>query len=108
MLLIVLGSAVYAVKGVKMHKQVDVEEAAFHELQDSYFSQAKSIRDSAATDSDLNADLVTLQQTPSELLRLKLVGVGKILSGIYLLLLAILMALVMMPVRLGVLLKKKE
>ncbi len=44
---------------------------------------------------------------PSELLRLKLVGIGKILTGIFILLLEILMALVMMPMRLGKIIKQK-
>ena len=100
-------SLFYAVQGVNMHMKIDAEEAKFHELQDGYFSLAKSERDSAGTGSALNADLVEISQYPSELLRLKLVGVGKILTGIYVLLFGILMALIMMPVRLGALINKK-
>jgi hypothetical protein len=94
-------SLVFAVQGIKMHKQVSVEEAAFHAAQDDYFSLDKATRDSAAANSALNEDLVEIKNTPSELLRLKLVGVGKILTGIYILLFGILIALIMMPVRLG-------
>lgn len=101
MLIIVILSIAYAFAGIIMHKQVNTEEAKFHALQDSYFSQSKIIRDSAETDSSLNADLVSIKNYPSELLRLKLVGVGKILTGIFILLLGILIALIMMPVRLG-------
>jgi len=41
-------------------------------------------------------------------MELKLLGVGKILTGIYVLLFGILIALVMMPVRLGNIIKKKK
>lgn len=108
MLIIVVLAAAYALKGIKMHKQVTGEEAKFHAVQTAYFSQAKSVRDSAATDSALNSQLVEIVNYPSELLRLKLVGVGNILVGIFLLLLAILMALMVMPVRLAGMINKKK
>lgn len=108
MLLIVVVSAVYAYQGMNMHSQVDVEEAKFHALQASYWSLDKATRDAAPANSELTAQLVEIQNFPSELMRLKLVGVGKILSGIFLLLLAILMALVMMPVRLGMIIKGEK
>lgn len=101
MLILVIGSAVYVLQGVNMHKQVDVEEARFHALQSEYFTNSKSIRDSAASGSELTEQLVGIQNFPSELLRLKLVGVGRILTGIWLSLIAILFALTMMPVRLA-------
>ena len=107
MILIMLVSLVFAIQGVLMHKQVDAKEDRFHTAQADYYSQAKSIRDSAETNSDLNKQLVEIQQTPSELLRLKLIGVGKILTGIYILLFGILVALIMMPVRLGKIIKNK-
>lgn len=100
-------SGIFAYQGVQMHKQVDVEEAKFHQLQTEYFSLEKSIRDKAGTDSELNAQLVEIKNYPSELLRLKLVGVGKILTGIFFLLFGIFIALIMMPVRLGMIIKKK-
>ena len=107
MLLILVSATVFAVQGVDMHKQVSVEEAKFHSLQESYFTQAKTVRDGAATGSDLNTDLVEISNYPSELLKLKLVGVGKMLTGIFILLLGILIALVMMPMRLAMIIKKK-
>ena len=55
-----------------------------------------------------NNQQVEIANYPSELLRLKLVGVGKILTGIYILLFAILMALIMMPIRLGKIIKGKK
>lgn len=106
MLLIVLAAGYFALQGVEMHGEVSVQEELFHQLQADYFTQAKSLRDGAETGSALNANLVEIVNYPSELLRLKLVGVGKILTGIFFLLFAILMALVSMPVRLGMLLKK--
>jgi len=85
---------------------VSTEEAKFHGLQETYFSMDKVTRDSAPAGSEINQQLVEIQQYPSDLLRLKLVGVGRILVGIYVLLFGILIALVMMPVRLGKIIKK--
>ncbi|MAG01824.1 hypothetical protein CMI42_00655 [Candidatus Pacearchaeota archaeon] len=108
MLIIMLVSLFFLVQGVNMHMNVSKEESKFHSLQDSYFSKEKSIRDGAETNSDLNSQLVEIKNYPSELLRLKLVGVGKILTGIYVLLFGILMALIMMPSRLGRIIKGKK
>ncbi len=101
-------SLVFAVWGVKMHARVTGEEARFHSLQEQYFTLDKATREGASTGSELNRKLVEIQQYPSELLRLKLVGVGRLLTGIYVLLLGILIALVMMPGRLALLLKETK
>ena len=108
MLIIVLIGAYFAWVGVSMHRQVTVEEDKFHELQEDYFLQSKAVRDGAATESELNKQLVEIQNYPSTLLMLKLVGVGKILTGIFILLFAILLALMMMPVRLGGIIKENK
>jgi len=108
MLIIVLSSAYYAWMGVSMHQQVPIEEAAFHEVQTDYWSLDKSTRDSAVTNSVLNKQLVEIKNYPSELLRLKLVGVGNILTGIFILLFGILIALIIMPVRLGGIINKRK
>ncbi|MBR9690138.1 hypothetical protein GOV08_00450 [Candidatus Woesearchaeota archaeon] len=100
MILLMIISIVFAYQGVIMHSQVTNQEAVFHGLLGNYFIQSKAVRDSAETGSDLNQDLVEIRKFPSELLRLKLVGVGKLLTGIYILLFGILIALIMMPVRL--------
>lgn len=105
MLIIILGSVFFAWQGVTMHDQVATEEAKFHQLQTEYFSISKAERDSAETNSALNGQLVTIQNYPSTLLELKLVGIGKILTGIFLLLFAILFALMMMPMRLAKIIK---
>ena len=108
MLILVILAAAYAGKGIVMHQQVVVEEAAFHALQATYWSQAKSVRDAAQPGSELNNDLVAIKNYPSDLLRLKLVGVGRILVGIFVLLFAILLALMVMPVRLAMMINKKK
>ena len=107
MVIITLISLIFAVWGISMHARVGVEEQKLHAAIDEYFSLDKATRDSAPTDSELNKQLVEIQQAPSELLRLKLVGVGRILTGIYALLIGILIALIMMPVRLGKMIKTK-
>ncbi len=103
---LVLTAISFAWQGTAMHAQVSTEEAKFHALQSSYFSLAKGEREAAPTGSDLNNQLVQIQNYPSELLRLKLVGIGKILDGIFLVLLSIAFLLFMMPIRLAKLLKE--
>ena len=90
-----------------MHTQVYSEEARLHQMQNDYFLLNKVIRDGAETNSTLNEDLVKIKNYPPELLKLKLVGVGKILTGIFILLFGILIALIMMPVRLAKMIKKE-
>lgn len=93
-------------QGILMHAKAGTEEAKFHSLQTEYFILAKAERESAATGSELNQKLVEIQNYPSKLLMLKLVGVGKILTGIFVLLFGILTALIMMPKRLGTVIKE--
>lgn len=108
MFIIVIIGVVFAWQGINMHSQVSVEEAKFHALQNAYFTISKGERDAAPTGSDLNKQLAQIQNYPSELLRLKLVGVGKILTGIFALLFSILMALMAMPIRLGKIIKENK
>lgn len=108
LLILVVASIAFAWQGIGMHSQVSVEEAKFHALQSSYFNLSKVEREAAVTGSDLNQKLVQIQNYPSELLRLKLVGVGKILTGIFLSLLAIVFLLFMMPIRLAKLMKENR
>ena len=103
---VVIVSLYFVGQGISMHSTVLTEEAKFHQLQSQYFTLAKAERDSAATGSDLNTQLVAISNYPSELLRLKLVGVGKILTGIFVMLLGIFLALLVMPMRLAMLMKK--
>ena len=60
---------------------------------------------SFATDKQQIHIIRTASQDDSTLLELKLVGVGNILTGIYALLFGILIALVMMPMKLGKIIK---
>ncbi len=103
--ILVLGSFFFAWQGVSMQRQVVGQEAQFHALQDEYYTISKTERDAAPTGSALNAQLVEIKNFPSELARLKLVGVGNILTGIFGILLGILMVLFMMPIRLGKMMK---
>ena len=107
MAVLIVASLVYAIQGVNMHAQVSDAEDAFHAKQSAYLNNAKSVRDGAETGSQLNQDLAEIANTPSELMRLKLIGVGKILTGIYILLFGILIALMIMPMRLGMIIKGK-
>ena len=101
MMIIILISLVFVYQGITMLGKVAGEEKKFHDLQASYWNIDKETRDAAKVGSDLNKQLVDIKNYPSSLLELKLVGVGKILTGIYVLLFGILIALIMMPVRLG-------
>ncbi|MBI2588917.1 hypothetical protein HYW35_01775 [Candidatus Saccharibacteria bacterium] len=100
-----IAGIIFAGQGYVMQKQVAPQEARFHQLQTSYYSLSKADRDSAPTGSELNNQLAQIQNYPSELLRLKLVGVGKILTGIFSSLVAILIVLFMMPIRLGAMMR---
>jgi len=108
MMLIMLFSLVFAVWGIQMHAQVNSQEAEFHRLNAEYWDLSKAEREAAPTGSELNQQLVEIQNFPSELLRLKLIGVGKILTGIYVLLFGILIALIMMPMRLAQFMKSNK
>ncbi|MFQ5661640.1 MAG: hypothetical protein ACE5F2_00075 [Candidatus Paceibacteria bacterium] len=108
MLIIVIASAFFAYQGVQMHNEVAVEEAKFHALQESYFSNSKAVRDAAESNSELTQDLVAIANYPSTLLELKLVGIGKILTGIFIVLFCILLALIIMPMRLGSIIRENK
>lgn len=106
MLILVVSGFVFAYQGFSMHQQVSKEEAAFHQLQSEYFILSKAEREAALTGSELNEKLVQIMNAPSELMQLKLIGVGRILIGIFLLLFGILIALVSMPMRLAAFMRK--
>lgn len=106
--ILVIASISFAWQGISMHNQVSVEEQKFHALQNEYFTLSKVEREAAVTGSELNQKLVQIQNYPSELLRLKLIGIGKILTGILASLLAIVFLLFMMPIRLAKLMKESK
>ncbi len=99
MMIMMLG-AIFAIWGVSMQADVDDVEAVYHSQLDSYYGgNSKADRDSAVAGSELTNQLAEISKQPSELLRLKLVGVGRILTGIFIVLFGILGALMMMPFR---------
>ena len=100
-MIVTIVSFVYLFQGIGMHQQVAVEEQKFNDLQAEYWIQSKADRDAAPAGSELNQQLVRLQQYPSQLLFLKLVGLGKILTGIFASLFVIGIFLFMMPIRLA-------
>lgn len=106
--ILVVSSLAFAWQGIAMHNRVVTEEAQFHVLQQEYFIMSKAERESAPTGSELNQKLVDIQNYPSTLLELKLVGIGKILTGILAALLAIVFLLFMMPIRLAKLMKESR
>lgn len=108
MMALMILSLVFAIWGIQMHAKVAAEEAKFHELQSSYFTLSKATREAAPDGAALNQKLAEIQNYPSALMELKLVGVGRILTGIYVLLFGILIALVMMPKRLAMVIKQKS
>jgi len=101
---IVLLAVLIAYQGMEMHSMVTSAgglEEEFHKLQMDYWANTtKSMRDTAAAGSELNQSLAEIMNFPSTLLTLKLGGIGKVLGGIFLLLLGILVALVSIPMRL--------
>lgn len=102
MMIIVVAAVAFVVQGVDRQNQVEGEETAFHSLQTDYITNNTKVeRDTAEPGSALATQQAEIANYPSTLLELKLVGVGKILTGIALLLGGILMSLVIMPVRLG-------
>ena len=108
LLILIISALSFAWQGIGLHNKVSVEEAKFHALQNEYFTLSKVERESAQTGSELSQKLAQIQNYPSELLRLKLVGIGKILTGILSALLAIVFLLFMMPIRLAKLMKENR
>lgn len=108
LLVLVISALSYTWQGVRMQNRVAGEEAVFHKLQSEYFILSKATRESAGDGAELNKKLVQIQNYPSSLLELKLVGVGKILTGIFLVLLSITFLLFMMPIRLAKLMKESR
>ena len=105
LLVLIITALSFGWQGVKLQNQVSVEEPKFHALQNEYFTLSKVEREATPTGSELSQKLVQIQNYPSELLRLKLIGIGKILTGILLALLAIAFLLFMMPIRLAKMMK---
>lgn len=82
-----------------------LEFTQFHPLLENFFTEftAHSLAGGGPerTSAALNQQLATIHQFPSTLLWMKLGGIGHILLGIFIVLVAIVRALSMMPHRLG-------
>jgi len=102
MKMVIMISAMFWVIGFLMQLwAISLEFNEFGPLQEKYWSFSKAQRDDATTGSELNQMLVKIKNFPPTLMTFKLVGIGFILSGIFLLLMGILKALGMMPMRLA-------
>jgi hypothetical protein len=99
--------AVFAVVGwLLILSALVLELTQFHPLLETFFSEqtAHSLAGGGpdrAGDAALNGQLATIHQYPSTLLWLKLGGVGHILVGIFVVLVAIVRVLSLMPHRLS-------
>lgn len=103
MLLLLLLGFFYAFRGMTMHSQFAVENAM---LEDMFVAYADEMLgdDAASGDWFTNDRLLLLQQ--SLLVGTKLVSIGQLLTGIFFILVAILMVLLIMPMRVEKLMKK--
>ena len=92
----------FVVIGILMHLSVlYLEFNDFGPLQEKYWSLDKATRDAALTGSDTSNMLVEIQKFPAKLMTLKLVGIGSLLTGIFISLMGIFGALTMMPKKLS-------
>jgi hypothetical protein len=109
-MMLMIGALFAAVGYLLVGGALFFELTQFHPLLDEFF--ATQTNHSLAgggperTSAALNAQLATIHQWPSTLLWLKLGGVAHILTGIFIVLAAIVRALSMMPVRLGSLMQE--
>ena len=104
MMLMVAG--LFVLLGIILHIIAWVQDLnTFQPLVNEYWSVAKATRDSAATGSELANQLATIQGFPAKLMLFKLVGIGSILVGIWLVLFVIAKRLAMMPMRLAQIMK---
>jgi hypothetical protein len=102
MKMLMLLGMLFMLLGVALHlSAIVLEFGTFAPLQEEYWSTSKSDRDAAATNSVLAKKLAEIQKFPPKLMTLKLVGVGSLLTGIFLMLFGILKALTMMPIKLA-------
>lgn len=111
-MMLMLGGLFVAVGYLLVGSALFFELTQFHPLLESFFatqtqhSVAGGGPDRAGLGA-LNAQLATIHQWPSLLLWLKLGGIAHILTGIFLVLAAIVRVLSLMPVRLGSLMQER-
>lgn len=109
MMTIMIVGIIFAAQGVSKHNDVNELEETFHAQQEDYIvNNTKADRDSAEVGSVLSEQHAEILNTPSELIKLKLVGVGNILTGIFVILFGIMTALIMMPFKLAKVITKNQ
>ncbi len=111
---VVLLAFLFLIVGIVFHVTAfTLEFKSFVPLLNDVAGLPKAEVDNAPVGSDLSLKKIEIAKFPPKLMTLKLVGVGSILTGIFLLLFVIIQALKIMPVRLcakcgkGMLARKK-
>lgn len=98
LVILALVTAVYLVgSGMTMHARVTRLQESYNQLQYAYYSQPQSVRDAAVANSALAEQRAMIEQYPSVLQQLEVGGNGKILAGIFVLLLGIFLGLFLLP-----------
>lgn len=99
---IILTGVLFLVLGVVFQiTAFTLEFTQFAPLLDNLAGLPKSIADEAPVGSEISQWKIEVAKFPPKLMTLKLVGVGSILTGIFLTLFVITQALRVMPIRLG-------
>ena len=99
--IVVLIAYLFLLVGVVFHVTAfTLEFTKFTPLLDDVAGLPKAEVDNAPVGSELSMKKIEIAKFPPKLMTLKLVGVGSILTGIFLLLFVIIQALKIMPVRL--------
>jgi len=93
---LLMASAAFIWQGVVMHSELEGERVAYEETQASYYSVAKEIRDRAPADSPLSAQYAQIMHYPTKIQAKSAVGTGKLLTGIYFMLVTVLVTFMMM------------
>lgn len=99
-------SGFFVLAGIILHITAWIQEfTVFQPLVQDYWSVDKATRDAATSGSELANQLAEIQSFPAKLMTFKLVGVGSVLTGIWISLFVIAKRIGMLPVRLASLIK---
>ncbi len=99
-------SGFFVLVGIILHITAWVQEfTVFQPLVQDYWSVDKATRDAATSGSELANQLAEIQGFPAKLMTFKLVGVGSVLTGIWISLFVIAKRIGMLPVRLASIIK---
>lgn len=106
---IVLAGVLFLVIGIAFQiTAFTLEFTKFTPLLDKLAGLPKSVADEAPVGSEISQWKIDAAKFPAKLMTLKLVGVGSILTGIFLILFVITQALRIMPIRLGKVIKESR